>query len=263
MTFDSVRSPSEFLRRMLGSVPCDSVLKDYEAWWEREGRSISDAVDRAGTPWSRMFAPAGRRVDEILSPPEYRRMLLQGYRSGVIWRAFQENSLVPSLFLLYLSSFYDCGITCPYGVSLSTAVPLSKYADPAVKDRFLPKLLREDDEVWQGATWMTAIKGGSVLGAAVETLAVPERGAWRLTGDKYFASNAGAELAVVAARPQGAPAGVRGLALFLVPRRRENGELNYTIRRLKDKIATRSVPTGEVELRGSEAYLLGAADEGI
>jgi len=39
--------------------------------------------------------------------------------------------------------------------------------------------------------------------------------------------------------------------------------LNYTIRRLKDKIATRSVPTGEIELRDSEAYLLGKAEEGI
>jgi alkylation response protein AidB-like acyl-CoA dehydrogenase len=86
---------------------------------------------------------------------------------------------------------------------------------------------------------------------------------WSLTGDKYFASNAGAELAVVAARPEGAPPGVRGLALYLVPKWRADGTLNYTIRRLKDKIATRSVPTGEVELRDSEGYLLGAPEQGI
>ncbi len=73
----------------------------------------------------------------------------------------------------------------------------------------------------------------------------------------------GAELAVVAARPEGAAAGVRGLALFLVPRYRKNGELNYFIRRLKDKIATRSVPTGEVELKNSEAYLLGTGESGV
>jgi len=51
--------------------------------------------------------------------------------------------------------------------------------------------------------------------------------------------------------------------LFLVPRYRKNGELNYFVRRLKDKIATRSVPTGEVELKNSEGYLLGVADAGI
>jgi alkylation response protein AidB-like acyl-CoA dehydrogenase len=48
-----------------------------------------------------------------------------------------------------------------------------------------------------------------------------------------------------------------------VPRWRAGGGLNYTIRRLKDKIATRSVPTGEIELRASEGYLLGEAGQGI
>jgi alkylation response protein AidB-like acyl-CoA dehydrogenase len=70
-------------------------------------------------------------------------------------------------------------------------------------------------------------------------------------------------VAVVAARPQGAPAGVRGLALFALPRRRRDGTLNYHIRRLKDKIGTRLAPTGEVELRDSEAELLGPQEWGI
>ena len=94
-------------------------------------------------------------------------------------------------------------------------------------------------------------------------MARPAGNQWRLTGDKYFASNAGAELAVVAARPEGGARNVHGLALFLVPRYRRDGQLNYSIRRLKDKIATRSVPTGEVELRDSEAWLLGRAEDGI
>jgi acyl-CoA dehydrogenase len=110
---------------------------------------------------------------------------------------------------------------------------------------------------------MTEIKGGSDLGAAVETVARPAGDCWLLTGDKYFASNANADLAVVASRPEGAAAGVRGLSLFLVPRYRNDGELNYYIRRLKDKIATRSVSTGEIELKNSEGYLLGSADSGI
>lgn len=263
MQFDVIRSPYALLCDMVGPTAYDAVLKDYDAWWDQEGRAISDAVDRVRTPWVRMFNAAGQRVDEILYPPEYWRMLKRGYLSGVLWRSFRDQSLLPSFLLIYLTSFYDCGLSCPYTVSLSTALPLSKYGDSALKERFLAKLLRQDDRVWQGATWMTEIKGGSDLGANVATVAVPDGEAWRLTGDKYFASNAGAELAVLAARPKGAPAGVRGLALFLVPRYRKSGELNYTIRRLKDKIATRSVPTGEIELRDSEAYLLGRADDGI
>jgi acyl-CoA dehydrogenase len=263
MAFDTLRSPTAFLHHLIGPTAYDAVLQEYEAWWKQEGQAISDAVDRARTPWVRMFDVGGSRVDEILYPPDYWRMLQQGYGAGVLWRAFQDKSLLPSFLLIYLTSFFDSGLSCPYTVSLSTALPLSKYGDSALKERFLPQLLRQDGKNWQGATWMTEIKGGSDLGSNVETIAVPDGNKWGLTGDKYFCSNAGAELAVVAARPKGAPAGVRGLALFLLPRQRQNGQLNYTIRRLKDKVATRSVPTGEIELRDSEACVLGKTEEGI
>jgi acyl-CoA dehydrogenase len=263
MRTELFHSPLGLLEALLPEVPAAEALRDYEAWWRAEGTAISAAVDRAGTPWVKLYDAQGRRVDEILLPAEYRAMLLQGYRRGAVWRAF-EGSLLPFFTFGYLTSFFDMGLYCPYTVSMATAAAVDKYAPQPVRGRFLPPLLRRDDDVWQGATWMTEIGGGSDLGATVETVAVPgEDGVWRLSGDKYFSSNAGAELAVVAARPQDAPAGVRGLALFLVPRQRDDGTLNYTIRRLKDKIATRSVPTGEIELRASEGYLLGQASSGI
>jgi acyl-CoA dehydrogenase len=265
LPFDVLRSPVQFLQQ-IGIRSNHDWLRDYEAWFESEGQGISDAVDRAGTPWLRMFDQWGTRVDEILYPPEYWRMLKRGYRAGVLWRVFensQQNSLISAYLLLYATGFYDAGLACPYTVSLSTICPLSKYGDAELKARFLPHMLLRDDSIWQGATWMTEIKGGSDLGAAVETIERRDGTKWRLTGDKYFASNAGAELAVVAARQEGAPQNVRGLSLYLVPRRREDGQLNYQIRRLKDKIATRSVPTGEIELRNSEAWLLGQPEQGI
>lgn len=248
---------------MLSAISHDEMLEGYEAWWEEEGQFISTATDRAGTPWLRMYDRFGNREDQILFPPEYWKELKQGYRSGVVWRAFKEKSLVSHYLLGYLTSFYDTGLYCPYIVSLATAVSLEKYGSEELKDRFLPPLLRQDNEVWQGATWMTEAKGGSDLGAMVETVARHSGDQWLLTGEKYFSSNVGAELAVVAARPEGAPRNVRGLALFLLPRHRVDGSFNYRILRLKDKIATRSVPTGEVELRDSEAYLLGKAEWGI
>lgn len=261
--FEEFLNPLSFLRRLVGEAARQTALEEYQAWWENEGKSISATVDRAGTPWLRMFDRFGQRVDEILFPTEYWKMLKKGYKAGVIWRVFEEDSLIPHYLLGYITAFYDTGLYCPYTVSLSTAVPLAKYGSEELKERFLPRLLDRDDAVWQGATWMTEIGGGSDLGAAVETIAIQEGDSWRLSGDKYFASNAGAELAVVAARFQGGGRGIRGLGLFLLPRYRSDGQLNYTIRRLKDKIGTRSVPTGEVELRQSEAYLLGEPEWGI
>jgi acyl-CoA dehydrogenase len=263
MSWERLSSPVAFLKQMLGAVACEQILRAYEAFWETEGKPISETIDRSGTPWLRMFDRFGRRIDEILFPPEYWKLLRRGYKDGIVWRVFDEKSLISSYLLGYVTSFYDPGLYCPYTVSLATAVPLEKYGSEGVKARFLPRLLERDESVWQGATWMTEVKGGSDLGAAVETIAQPARDHWLLTGEKYFASNVGAELAVVAARPQGAPKNVRGLALFLLPKYRHDGTLNYTIRRLKDKIATRSVPTGEVELKESEAYLLGKLEWGV
>ncbi|MFZ0063274.1 MAG: acyl-CoA dehydrogenase family protein [Pyrinomonadaceae bacterium] len=266
LSFQSLLSPLTFLGNLIDDKEHLSQLKLYEAWWRAEGMSISEAVDRAGTPWLRMFDQFGKRTDEILFPPEYWTMLKQGYKTGAIWWPFAAEaggSLRMHYLIDYLTCFFDAGLGCPYIVSLSTTVPLKKYGSPELQARFLPHLLRRDGTNWQGATWMTEIRGGSDLGSNVETVAQPERDRWILHGDKYFASNVGAELAIVAARPEGAPQTPQGLALFLVPRYREDGQLNHFIRRLKNKIGTRSVPTGEVELRDSEAYLLGKQEWGI
>src|SRR5215472_3431349 len=272
---DILRFPLSFLRDRLPNIQHREWLESEQQWWQVEASAVSEAIDSAGTPWVRMFDRMGRRTDEILYPREYQTILRRGYRSGVVWRALEEKSLIPTYLLMYTMSFYDPGVCCPYTVSLGTTVPLAKYGSAELQSRFLPQLLRKDDSVWQGATWMTEIGGGSDLGAGVKTVArpidtpkgsakgAPDGNSWLLTGEKYFSSNAGAELAVVAARPDGAVPGVRGLALFLVPRYRRDGSLNYFIRRLKDKIATRSVPTGETELQESEGYLLGSADAGI
>jgi len=256
-------SPTVFLRTMSINIPADLPLQDYETWWNQEGKAIASSIDQAGTPWLKMFDVFGNRIDEILFPSSYWKMLRKGYQLGAVWRTFDKSSLIPSFLIGYLTAFFDPGLYCPYTVSLSTAIPLAKYGDDATRQRFLPPLLRKDEQVWQGATWMTEAKGGSDLGMGVECIATEGPNGWRLNGEKYFASNAGAELAVVAARRSDAPQTVRGLSLFLLPRFRQDGSLNYHIRRLKDKIATRSVPTGEVELKDSEAYLLGKPEQGI
>src|SRR5258708_15983973 len=184
---NALRSPLSFLQSRLQDIHHRDVLAEEETRWKSEGVAISDAIDRAGTPWLRMFDRLGKRVDEILYPREYQMILRRGYRAGVVWRALEEKSLLSTYLLMYDISFHDPGICCPYTVSLGTAVLLAKYGSAELQLRFLPELLRKDDSVWQGATWMTEIKGGSDLGAAVETIARPAGDCWLLTGGKYFA----------------------------------------------------------------------------
>ena len=72
--------------------------------------------------------------------------------------------------------------------------------------------------MWKGTQFMTEKAGGSDVGA-IETVARNEDGVWRLYGEKWFCSHADADVALMLARPEGAPAGTRGLALFALPRR--------------------------------------------
>ena len=69
---------------------------------------------------------------------------------------------------------------------------------------------------------------------------------------------------MVLARIEGAQQGSRGLTLFAVPWRREDGTLNgLRIRRLKDKLGVRAVPSGEIEFDGALAYVVGDPAKGF
>jgi hypothetical protein len=73
-----------------------------------------------------------------------------------------------------------------------------------------------------------------------------------------------ADLYAVTARPAGAAGGTGGLALFVVPRRLEDGRPNgVRIRRLKNKLGTRTLPTAEVDFEDALAWQLGPLEEGF
>lgn len=161
--FEILRSPRLFLQSRLAPLPEADLLEAEENWWSKDGKDTGEAIDRSGTPWLRMFDRFGKRIDQILFPPEYYVMLRRGYRAGLVWRALEQNTLIVTYLLTYIVSYHEPGICCPYTVSLGTAVPLAKYGSAELRKKFLPQLLRKDDSVWQGATWMTEIKGGSDL----------------------------------------------------------------------------------------------------
>jgi acyl-CoA dehydrogenase len=216
---------------------------------------VVDWVDRAAPPELVMHDLNGQRLDRARLDPAHGELLVE--LAAINRPPYEGGSWQEHYALGYLLA--DPGLYCSLIVTNQTAYAIYKYA-PEHSD-WLDKLL--SGQAW-GATWMTETQGGSDLGAN-KTIAMAEGTAWRLYGeDKYFASNAGlADLAIVTARPQGAPAGPKGLALFLVPRLDDAGQLNFLVRRFKRKSATRAVPTGEAEFNGSLAYLVGQAELGI
>ena len=185
------------------------------------------------------------------------------HRGGVLgWD--QPMPAAAKYALTYLFVQAEFGLCCPLSMTDSLTRTLRKFGDAALVERFLPQLTTQDfDSLAQGAMFMTEQGAGSDV-AATATRAAPDGDAFRLHGDKWFCSNPDAALAMVLARIDGAPAGMAGVSLFLLPRRLEDGSANaYRIVRLKDKLGTRSMASGEIHLAGAKAWLVGAAGRGF
>jgi acyl-CoA dehydrogenase len=215
----------------------------------------------------------GRDEDWICYHPAYREMEqiafadfqihAMSHRPGVLGRDLPLHPVAKYAFQ-YLFAQAEFGLLCPISVTDTAIHVIARYASQPIKDYLLPRMLSGDlATLWKGTQFMTEKSGGSDIGG-IETIARNEAGTWRLYGEKWFCSHADADVALLLARPQGAPSGTAGLALFALPRRLEDGARNsYRIVRLKDKLGTRSMATGEIRLEGAVAFLIGEARAGL
>jgi acyl-CoA dehydrogenase len=202
----------------------------------------------------------GHDISRVVMPPSFiesKRAVLdaqntlrdEARRAGV-------NPSLPLFASNYLLDQADIGMGCALGTGGGMVQSLvAAYAPPDVREYVLGKF---DSGEWAGETaqLLTERTGGSDLGA-LETTATRHGDAWLLNGFKWFASNCNGEAFVVLAKPEGAPDSTRGVATFLLLRTRRDGSRNgVRIRRLKDKLGTRSVASGEIEFVDAEAFLL-------
>jgi hypothetical protein len=164
----------------------------------------------------------------------------------------------------FLFNQAEFGLGCPINVTDGCAKLLANFGSEALKAKYLDGLTQTDmGRLTQGGQFMTEKEGGSDVGK-LTTTAVQAGDHWLLSGEKWFCSNADAEVVMLLARPQGAVGGTRGVGLFLMPRRLDDGSPNhYRIVRLKDKLGTRSMASGEIKLEGAIAYAVGKLDRGF
>ena len=216
----------------------------------------------------------GEDDDVIEKHPAYQEMerlafgefgiAAMSHRAGIFdWPA--PLPPVVKYLVTYLFAQGEFGLLCPVSMTDSLTRTLRKFGDPALVDRYFADLTSQDmDRLMQGAMFMTEQGAGSDVGATAVT-ALPDPGdGWQLTGDKWFCSNPDADLAMVLARPEGGPAGLRGVSLFLLPKVLPDGRPNaYRIVRLKDKLGTRSMASGEIRLDGATAWMIGAPGDGF
>jgi alkylation response protein AidB-like acyl-CoA dehydrogenase len=185
------------------------------------------------------------------------------HRGGVLgWPTPMPPAAKYALTYLFVQA--EFGLCCPVSMTDSLARTLRKFGDPGLVEQVLPLVTTHDfDALHQGAMFMTEQGAGSDVSATATEASLNTDGQWLLSGDKWFCSNPDAGFAMVLARSEPVE-GLKGVSLFLLPRTKPDGlPNNYRILRLKDKLGTRSMASGEIRLEGAFAWLVGERGQGF
>ncbi|RME40733.1 MAG: acyl-CoA dehydrogenase, partial [Caldilineae bacterium] len=263
------------LRSYLTRVLPAEVLAEVEPSLAEMGRLAGGELyrlqlaDRLNEPVLTQWDAWGERIDHIEVSPLWERAERIAAEHGVVAAAYEQTygalSRVYQFALAYLFGPSTDVYSCPLAMTDGAARTLLASGNRALIERALPHLTsRNPDQFWTSGQWMTELTGGSDVGTS-ETIARHEAGdVWRLYGRKWFASATTTPIALTLARPEGNGPGGRGLALFYVELRDEQGRLrNIRVDRLKDKLGTRKVPTAELTLEGTPARLVMGTTNGV
>src|SRR4029079_5919583 len=166
------------------------------------------------------------------------------------------------LYLLSLEG--EAGHACPAVCTIGLARALRRAAGPEIRDRFLPPLLDPDyAHAQRGSQFLTEVQGGSDVGANA-TLARPQAdGSYLVSGEKWFCSVADAQQFLITARVPDGPPGTRGPGGCGSPRLIDGEPNGFVLRRLKEKLGTRGMASGEIDFNGARAWPIGAVEDGF
>jgi acyl-CoA dehydrogenase len=214
----------------------------------------------------------GERIDEVEYHPAHLENERLVYEAGLIADAFEAppGRDEPVSFPFHFGQFYlmeyasSVGLSCPGAMTGGAALVLDKYDDGSLSEYSDGLTARDYEDLLTGAMFLTEKQGGTDVGANEVTAEPVGDGTYELYGEKWFCSNVDSGAALVLARRPDAPSGTDGLSLFVLSMAdRDPEDPGYRVRRLKDKMGTKSVPTGEVVFEGAEAQLVGEPENGF
>ena len=269
--YDDDRVLRSYLVRVLPAGMLNEVEESLHELGRLAGGELYELqlADRLNEPKLTQWDGWGNRIDQIELTPLWRVAERIAAEHGVIATAYEQKhgslSRVHQCALAYLFTPSTDIYSCPLAMTDGAARTLLGSGNQQLIDRAVPHLItRHPAEFWTAGQWMTELTGGSDVGVS-ETIAKHESGGeFRLYGRKWFTSAISSQIALTLARPEGNPPGGRGLALFYLETRDEQGRPhNIEINRLKDKLGTRKVPTAELILNGTPARLVLGTTDGV
>ncbi len=233
------------------------VIAPLNAPGDQEGARLENGV---------VVTPAGY-------PAAYRKLAADGW-CGLSLPAEHGGQGMPQLVQTVFSEMVS-GASLAFGMSLISSVGGAKvigaHATPAQAAMFLPQLA---DGSAMATIVMTEPHAGSDIGLARTRAVAKGNGTYAVSGTKIFISYGDHDLCdqilhIVLARTPGAPPGVKGLSLFLVPKRLPdaNGKPGVMNRvraaRIENKMGLAGSPTCEMLFEEATGWLLGREGEGI
>ena len=258
----------DYLDSRLSAQGCGYMLDKWQRLGEQAAQvmdALSLTADQEG-PRLRPRNFLGERTDEIVFHPAYWQLMqiaLDSEMFHVKWapelRArFGEEGHRLGFVSGFLFALSELGQYCPLCMTDGVARLIERYAEPEDRERLLPHIYSLDLQTFHsGAMFLTEKSGGSDVGRNLVRAEQVEGRNYILSGEKWFCSNANAQLIFALARTEGAQPGTRGLSIFLLEKP------TLPIVRLKDKLGVRSMASAECILDQTPAKLIGEEFQGF
>ena len=252
--------------RYVGGERLAAIEHSGAAFGRRVASEIGPLVEsyRTHLPELIKYDGLGNRIESIRFHDAYHRVGELTWESGLLRHSGTAGASFEQATLFYLASLegemgHMCAATCTTGA----VRVLRRHGDAELKDRYLDALTADDyRRALRASQFLTEVQGGSDVGANA-SVAVEAGAGFEITGEKWFCSVADAGLFLLLARPEGASSGTAGLGCFVVPREHSGSPNGFSIRRLKDKLGTTSMASGEIDFDGARAHLVGELDAGF
>jgi acyl-CoA dehydrogenase len=259
-----------YLARKLGPDLLNAIEPElFELGELAAGRLFElQRADRLNEPVLTQWDAWGKRVDHVEHTPLWREAERLAVRYGLTAIPYERNegawSRTRQFALLYLFHPVTDVYSCPLAMTDGAARALLDAKNTRLIERAVPHLTsRDPSQFWTSGQWMTESTGGSDVGLSRTVAHQDASGIWRLDGKKWFTSAVSSQMALTLARPTGNGDGGSGLAMFYLETHDAHGRLNgIRVERLKDKLGTRKVPTGELSLDGVVAELVAGRTNG-
>jgi len=245
-----------------------------------DSQDASLVLDLAAQFVEKELAPINRTCDEqgcqfkdgkVSLPKEMKEAFLHYAEAGWMGMSMPEkwggqglSSQVAACAGEMITSAHHAFSMIP-ALNMSAIRALLKFGSEDIKSQYLPNMISGK---WLGCMSLTESHSGSDLGL-IRTSAVPKDDVYFINGNKIFIS-AGAHDAceniihLVLARVKGAPEGVKGLSLFLVPSYLAGNEPNnVNCIGIEEKMGIHSNPTCTINYENAKGFLVGELNKGM